>query len=260
MQWWRIAYRLPAGILVTGLCALIPAVVRLLVGGSIRPWGIVSAHMCRIWGRSMTAILGVRVLREGPLPRAPVFVVAANHLSYLDILVLGGAYPSLFVAKSSIRSWPMFGWIARASGTLFVDRERASDVLRAGQAITGRLEAGLPLTIFPEGRSTPGREVLPFMPSLLEPAARLGLPCHPVSIRYETPGVEHPPSDTVCWYDSADFVRHYLRLMAIPRIDAEVRFSPEVLVHADRKQLAARLREVVAAGFVPVRQVEEGTG
>lgn len=254
MNWWRLAYRLPAGILVTGVCAFVPAMVRLLTAGALRPWGVVSAHSCRIWGRFMTTILGVRVRLHGELPRTPVFVVAANHLSYLDILVLGGAYPTLFVAKSAIRSWPLFGWIARASGTLFVDRERASDVIRAGRAITERLEARLPLTLFPEGRSTPGREVLPFMPSLLEPAARLQIPCHAVSIRYETPGVENAPSLTVCWYDGADFVRHYLRLMALPRIEAEVRFAPEVLIHGDRKQLAVRLREAVVAGFIPVRQ------
>jgi 1-acyl-sn-glycerol-3-phosphate acyltransferase len=202
----------------------------------------------------MTVALGIRTRRLGPLPESTVFVVASNHLSYLDILVLGGSYPSLFVAKSAIRSWPLFGLIARASGTLFVDRERATDVLRAGQAIGERLRAGLPLTLFPEGRSTPGREVLPFMPSLLEPAAKLGLPCHAVSIRYETPGLDLPPSLTVCWYDSSDFVKHYLRLLAIPRIDAEVRFSPEGLVHHDRKQLAIRLWNEVTAQFVPVRQ------
>ncbi len=256
MQWWRLLYRLPIGVVITAICAAVPACVRLLSFGSVRYWGIASIHACRAWGRGMTALLGVRVKRRGPLPKAPVFVVAANHLSYLDILVLGGTYPTLFVAKRSIRTWPLFGWIARGAGTLFVDRDRASDVLRAGKAMTERLESGLPLTLFPEGKSTPGKEVLPFMPSLFEPAARLRLPCHAVSLRYETPGVAPPPSTTVCWYDGADFVPHYLRLMALPRIEAEVRFAPEPVILADRKQLALRLREEVAGGFVPVRQEE----
>lgn len=260
MQWWRIVYRLPAGLLITAVCAVVPLLVRLLTAGSLRYWGIASAHACRAWGRGMTAILGIRVIREGPLPSAPVFVVASNHLSYLDILVLGGSYPTLFVAKRSIRSWPLFGWIARSAGTLFVDRDRAADVLRAGKAISARLEAGLPLTLFPEGRSSPGREVLPFGPSLLEPAARLGVPCHAVSLRYETPGTELPPSITCCWYEGVHFVRHYLRLMSIPRIEVQIRFSPDPVVLADRKELAARLRDAVRAGFVPVRQAAEEAG
>jgi 1-acyl-sn-glycerol-3-phosphate acyltransferase len=254
VQWWRLLYRLPVGVVITAICAAVPALVRFLSLGSVRAWGIASIHACRVWGRGMTALLGVRVRCRGPLPVAPVFVVTANHLSYLDILVLGGTYPTLFVAKRSIRTWPLFGWIARGAGTLFVDRERAADVLRAGRAMTERLESGLPLTLFPEGRSTPGKEVLPFMPSLLEPAARLRVPCHAVSLRYETPGFEPPPSATVCWYDGADFVSHYLRLMAIPRIEAEVRFAAEPIVLADRKQLAHRLRDEVARGFVSVRQ------
>ena len=254
MQWWRVLYRLPLGVVITAMCAAVPALVRLLSLGSVRWWGLASIHSCRLWGRGMTAILGVRIRCQGPLPTTPVFVVTANHLSYLDILVLGRTYPTLFVAKRSIRTWPLFGWIARGAGTLFVDRERAADVLRAGKAMTERLESGLPLTLFPEGRSTPGREVLPFMPSLLEPAARLRLPCHAVSLRYETPGIAPPPSTTVCWYDGAGFVGHYLRLMALPKIEAEVRFAPEAVVLADRKQLAIRLRDEVAAGFLPVRQ------
>lgn len=254
MQWWRLLYRLPLGVGITAICAAVPAVVRFLTLGSVRYWGLASIHSCRAWGRGMTALLGVRVRSHGPLPTAPVFVVTSNHLSYLDILVLGGAYPSLFVAKRSIRTWPLFGWVARGAGTLFVDRDRAADVLRAGKAMTERLESGLPLTLFPEGRSTPGREVLPFMPSLLEPAARLGVPCHAVSLRYETPGIASPPSTTVCWYDGADFVEHYLRLMALPRIEAEIRFAPEAVVLADRKRLAVRLRDEVAQGFIPVRQ------
>lgn len=260
MQWWRLGYRLPAGIGITALCALLPVLVRVFTAGSLRPWGLASAYACRVWGRGMTAVLGIRVLREGPLPSAPVFVVAANHLSYLDILVLGGSYPTIFVAKRSIRQWPLFGWIARSAGTLFVDRDRAADVLRAGKAISARLEAGLPLTLFPEGRSTPGREVLPFMPSLLEPAARLGVPCHAVSLRYETPGIDLPPSITVCWYEGVHFVRHYLRLMAIPRIEVQIRFSPDPVVVSDRKELAARLRDAVRAGFVPVRQAVQEAG
>ena len=117
---------------------------------------------------------------EGTPPRG-LFLLASNHLSYLDIMVLGSLAPSLFVAKSEIRSWPLFGWISRGAGTLFVDRERPKDVVRVGGEMVERLEAGLSLTLFPEGKSTRGVDVQPFMPSLLEAAARTGVACHAVS-------------------------------------------------------------------------------
>jgi 1-acyl-sn-glycerol-3-phosphate acyltransferase len=230
---------------------------RVATFGSPRAQAWVGSRAGRVWGRLMCAILGVRRHVEGEPPRG-CFVVAANHLSYLDIFVLSSLYPSTFVAKREISSWPLFGLIARGSGTLFVDRGRAKDVVRVGDEMTRMLRAGCPLTLFPEGKSSPGREVLPFMPSLLEPAARVGVPCYAVSLSYETPGSEDPPSITVCWYDSYDFVRHILRLMKIPRIVARVRFAPAPFESSDRKELARRLWDDVRASFVPVRQAAGG--
>ena len=69
----------------------------------------------------MCAILGIEVTLVGSAPRG-AFLVASNHVLYLDILVLASLYPSAFVAKLEIGAWPVFGWIARSAGTLFVDR------------------------------------------------------------------------------------------------------------------------------------------
>lgn len=242
--------------MITLACALVTPATRAVTLGSLRAQAWVGSRTVRLWGRIMCRILGVKVRVEGAPPRG-CFVMAANHLSYLDIIVLGALYPTLFVAKREIASWPLFGLIARGSGTLFVDRERPKDVVRAGREMTRRLEAGIPLTIFPEGKSTPGREVLPFMPSLLEPAARAGVPCYAVTLTYETPGVDEPPSVTVCWYDSSDFVRHIMRLARLPRVEARVRFAPAPTASSDRKELARRLWEDVQRAFVPVRQAVE---
>ena len=188
MRWFRIAYKLPALAATTAFFALIPAVVRLAAPGRRRVAGRVGATCCRLWSRSLCAILSVRRDVDGPVPSEGAFLVASNHVSYLDIVVLGSLYPSAFLAKREIASWPIFGFIARGAGTLFVDREQARDVVRAGREISERLELGLPVTIFPEGRSSAGIEILPFQPSLLEPAARAGIPCWAASISYETPG------------------------------------------------------------------------
>jgi len=202
----------------------------------------------------MCAILSIRREVDGAVPATGVFLVASNHVSYLDILVLGSLYPSLFLAKREIASWPLFGWIARGAGTLFVDREQARDVVRAGREMSDRLELGLPLTIFPEGRSSRGAEILPFQPSLLEPAARAGVPCWAASISYETPGSAAAPSRTICWYDSESLLTHFPRLVGLPRVTARVRFAEAPVTSDDRKALAIALWEKANATFTPVRQ------
>jgi len=241
-------------ILTTVFFAAIPAIARVVAPGRRRAVDRVGAWACRLWGRAMCAILSVRRDVAGPVPRHGVFLVASNHLSYLDILVLGSLYPSLFLAKREIAFWPIFGWIARGAGTIFVDRDQAKDVVRAGREMRERLELGLPLTIFPEGRSSRGVAILPFQPSLLEPAARAGVPCWAASISYETPGSAAPPSRTICWHDSESLLTHFPRLAGLKRVVARVRFAESPVVSGDRKALASKLWEKSNASFAPVRQ------
>jgi 1-acyl-sn-glycerol-3-phosphate acyltransferase len=202
----------------------------------------------------MCAVLSVRRDVVGTVPSGAPFLVASNHLSYLDILVLGSLYPSLFLAKREIATWPLFGWIARGAGTLFIDRDQAKDVVRAGREMSRQLELGLPLTIFPEGRSSRGVEILPFQPSLLEPAARAGVPCFAASISYETPGAALPPSRTICWHDSESLLTHFPRLIGLKSVVARVCFAEVPVRSSDRKSLASALWAQANATFSPVRQ------
>ncbi len=250
----RLAYKLPTVLLATVFFAAIPAVFRLTARGREQAIGRVGAGCCRLWGMTLCAILAVRRDVSGPVPRDGAFLVASNHVSYLDILVLASLYPSLFLAKREIASWPVFGWIARGAGTVFIDREQAKDVVRAGRELSVRLELGLPVTIFPEGRSSRGVSILPFQPSLLEPAARAGIPCWAVSISYETEGSALPPSRTICWHDNESLLTHFPRLLGLKRVVARVRFAEAPVLSVDRKVLANALWEKANASFTPVRQ------
>jgi len=254
VRWLRMAYKLPAVAVTTAFFALLPALARLAAPGRPRAVGRIGASCCRLWSRALCAILGVRREVLGPVPGDGTFLVASNHVSYLDIVVLGSLYPSVFLAKREIASWPLFGWIARGAGTLFVDRELARDVVRAGREMSDRLALGLPLTIFPEGRSSRGVEILPYQPSLLEPAARAGIPCWAASISYETPGSTLAPSRTICWHDSESLLTHFPRMAGLRRVVARVRFSDVPILSDDRKALAAGLWERSNASFAPVRQ------
>ena len=254
MRWIRLAYKLPTVLLATVFFAGIPAVFRLVAPGRQRAIGRMGAVSCRLWGKTLCAILAVRRDVLGPVPRDGAFLVAANHVSYLDIPVLASLYPSSFLAKREIASWPVFGWIARGAGTVFIDREQAKDVVRAGRELSARLELGLPVTIFPEGRSSRGVAILPFQPSLLEPAARAGIPCWAVSISYEAEGSALPPSSTICWHDNESLATHFPRLLGLKRVVARVHFAEAPVLSVDRKVLANALWEKANASFTPVRQ------
>ena len=128
------------------------------------------------------------------------------------------------------------------------------DEFRAGRELSERLELGMPLTIFPEGKSSRGVEILPFQPSLLEPAARAGVPCWAASISYETPGSVVPPSRTICWHDNESLLTHFPRLVGLKRVVARVRFAEAPVHSVDRKVLANALWEKASATFTPVRQ------
>lgn len=215
-----------------------------------RPWAW-RARVQRGWSRGLCRILGVRLSVAGPPPRGS-FLLVANHLSYLDVIVLGGLMPCAFVAKSEIARWPVIGFLARAMGTLFVERENRRALGALNRRLAARLARGETLVLFPEGTSSSGERVLPFRAALLEPAAALGLPVRYAALGYATPPGERPPAEVVCWWGDMTFLAHALDLMRLEFVEAAVRFGPEPVTAPDRKTLAARLQQAVEERFVPM--------
>ncbi len=135
--------------------------------------------------RRVLRILKVEIKTQGPIPLKGLLV--SNHLSYLDILVLSAVTPAVFIAKSDVKRWPIFGWFTVLAGTLFVRRAKRSDVARLNREVTQTLDAGALVVLFPEGRSPDGREAVPFKSSLLEPVTRLNHPLSAACIEYSLP-------------------------------------------------------------------------
>jgi len=237
---------------VTIIAATLVGAVRVVLYPFPRSRDRVGAVSCHLWARALCRTIGLRLRVTGPVPGKAPFLVVSNHLSYLDILVLAAVYPSLFVAKREIASWPVLGWAVSAAGTLWIDRDRARDVVRAGDEMVRRLGRGAGLTIFPEGFAGPGDRVRPFLPSLLEPAARMRVPCRAVAISYATPDSAEPASAVIPWHDSSNFLLHLGRVLGVRRIEVGVAFSRESVVSTDRKALARSLHDEVAALFVPL--------
>lgn len=207
-----------------------------------------------LWGGGTVRIMGVAWSTEGTPPPVAGLVVS-NHLSYLDIFLLSAALRTRFLSKAEVANWPVMGLVARTSGTLFVDRERRRDLPRVVAEIQGVLERGQGVVFFPEGTSSPGREVLPFKPSLFEVAIRTGATVYCASLTYSTPPTDPPAHMAVCWWGDMEFIGHLFQLLRIPRTRARIVFAPETLDPSeskDRKDLAEAAHELVSASFQPV--------
>jgi len=205
----------------------------------------------RWWCRGVLWTLGVRLTVRGAIPGDARFVVC-NHLSYLDVAVLGAVLPVAFVSRADVANWPLIGPLARAFDTVFVPREQKRRLPEVNAIVARRIADGCALVVFAEGTTTIGDRVLPLKPSLLEPATAAGVPVQAACIHYATDPPDAPASIGVCWTGDAEFVPHGRALLAVRRIRASLRFAPTTRTSADRKDLAAALDADVRAMFTPL--------
>lgn len=213
----------------------------------------VQSFCFRNWSRAILRLLGGRVEVHGIAPEPP-FLLVANHLGYLDILVLAAHLDAVFVAKAELASWPIVGRLCRGVGTIFVDRNARRDLPRVMAAIDRALAEGRGVVLFPEGTSTPGFEVAPFRPPLLEVAARAARPVSYAALSYRTGSAGPPAHLAISWWGDMDFGGHAWRLLRLEGLEARLQFGSETIQDADRKRLAERLRNSVEACFVPTAQ------
>jgi len=209
----------------------------------------------RSWSRSVLFVLGVEVEVEGRPPEPP-FLLVTNHLSYVDVPVVGTQVGAIFVAKAEISSWPGVGFMCRAINTIFIDRNVRRDLPRVMREIDREMEHGMGVVLFPEGTSSKGATLLPFRPSLLESAARSDTPVSFATLSYHTPEGEPPAHLAVCWWGGMDFSPHALQFARLRRVHAKIVFGDEPIHDVDRKQLAQKLRTAMMERFEPV--VDEG--
>ena len=199
------------------------------------------AEWMHVWcGRAMER-LGISLEVTGPVPMAGLIV--SNHLSYLDIFAFGTAMPCVFVSKSEVRDWPVFGKLTTMAGTVYVDRKRRSDTRKANEGIRRALDQGLPVVVFPEGTSSDGAQVLPFYPSLFEPAVESGAPITAASITYSLQ--DGDVGQDVAYWGDMTFFPHLLKLLSKRGLSVKVTFSDQPRRFGDRKRAAAEMREEV---------------
>jgi 1-acyl-sn-glycerol-3-phosphate acyltransferase len=199
------------------------------------------------WSIRMLRILGVPLKVEGTPPLQGPVLLVANHISWLDILVMHAARHCRFVSKSDVRHWPLIGTLATGGGTLYIEREKRRDAMRVVHHMRKSLEAGDVVAVFPEGTTGDGRSLLPFHGNLIQAAISAGVPVLPVGLRFvdaatgeDSTGPAYVGDDTL--------VGSLWRTLAGRPFVAQVRFGvPQSAAGRDRRQWAADLREAVAA-------------
>ncbi|MGH9498607.1 MAG: lysophospholipid acyltransferase family protein [Terriglobales bacterium] len=187
--------------------------------------------------------LGIELRPQGNFPSRGLLV--ANHLGYLDILVLSALHPCVFVSKREVRSWPLFGLMAKLSGTVFVDRARTCAAHGANAEMANALSQGAVVVLFPEGTSSDGSQVLPFRPALFDAATRADANVVSAHISYDV--ADGSVANDVCYWGEMSFFPHLLRLLSRHQIRARVRFAAETRKFADRKLAARVTREMVTS-------------
>jgi len=227
-----------------GLLLLVRLIERPLCGVDRPVTPYITQGVCR----SAFAILGMALLVRGPRMKARGAVVA-NHSSWLDIFALNARTNVYFVSKSEVASGPGIGWLARATGTVFIRRD-PRDVREQVALFEERLQHGHRLLFFPEGTSTDGQRVLSFKPTLFAPFFSDSL-VHDMRIQPVTV-IYHPPDGTdprfYGWWGDMGFGDHLLRVLAQrPQGKVELVYHPPVRVDEfpNRKSLASHLEAQV---------------
>ena len=253
LGWLRVFWRggLIGALAYGGLLVLL--LVRLVerpLFGQARP---VTPHITRFVCRTALRILRLPLsVRGQPMTRPGAIV--ANHSGWLDIFVLNAVQTIYFVAKAEVAAWPMIGWLARATGTVFIAR-KGTEAKKQQEIFESRLQAGHRLLFFPEGTSTDAIRVLPFKSTLFEaffsPTLERTMHIQPVTVIFHAP--EGEDRRHYGWWGDMDFASHLVKMLATRRQGrVEVIFHPEVPVDAfeNRKALSQHCERVIRTAHV----------
>lgn len=204
-----------------------------------RHWSLSNSgkQAIQTWAKQLCAILKIDIQLQGEPPTQTVLLVS-NHISWLDILALATLYPYSFLSKSELRRWPVIGFIAASSGTLFIKRHSVSGLKHALRDVTRRLQQGRSVCLFPEG-TTIANGMNPFKSGLFDTALQAGVPIQPVAIEYL--------QDDAAYVDDDHFVSHLIRQAGKQTIHVKLHFLPMLEARGDRRELARQAQAMIAA-------------
>ena len=185
-------------------------------------------HVIVGWARKLLAILHVNVELLGYVPQEDGLgcLIAANHISWLDIYVLQSVRPVRFVAKSEVRDWPVLGWLCDRAGTLFIERGRRHHTAKINLLMRDVVLAGGTVGLFPESTTSLGDQLKKFHSALFQAAVESGRPLAPVAIRYTDKAGQR--SEVAAYVDDMSMGQSLMRVIAEPELYVVLHFAPTI--------------------------------
>ena len=231
---------------------LLRMLLHLLHGMAVMAWRFPSLDTAgrqrRIqwWSAGLLRVAGLQLQVSGT-PRSGATLLVANHVSWLDIAAIHAVAPQArFVSKAEVLAWPLLGWLIQGAGTLFIERERKRDALRVLHQVADSLKAGETVAVFPEGTTGDGASLLPFHANLLQSAIATGTPVQCVALRYAEPTQRF--SEAAQFLGETTLLQSVWRMLSARGLSVHVGLlPPQGARHADRRALAAHLREQIHA-------------
>ncbi|WP_262029362.1 lysophospholipid acyltransferase family protein [Microvirga sp. Mcv34] len=234
-------------LLLLGLCSLVLVPLQML---ALRFGWSALLHVLPVWfHRILMRLFNVRVIERGTPPGRTPTIVLANHVSWLDIPVIGSLHPLSFIAKSEIETWPVVGLLARLQRSVFIDRQRRKATAEVNDALAHRLVKGEAIVLFAEGTTGDGNRLLPFRSSLVG-AAQTALmhddvehvSLQPLAISYTHRHglpVSRRERPFIAWYGDMDLGPHLKMFVRGIPLDVVVTWGEPIPFNGNRKQATA---------------------
>lgn len=194
-----------------------------------------SRYIPMLWHRFLLRLINVRVHVHGTPSTTRPLMLVSNHISWSDILILGSITPLCFIAKDDVKKWPGINYLSRLQRTIFVNRNRRTDVANQANSIGARLVEGDVVVLFAEGTSGDGNKIMPFKSALFgAPQSALGqngideIAIQPVAIAYNTLhgmplGRFH--QTVASWPGNVPLIPHLVKFIKTGAFDVDVHFG-----------------------------------
>ncbi len=252
----RIFFKLPGLLFLVTLYIIFACFIALLPAGATMRRALLIKNTS-FGSRLMLRLLGVRLRvkhREQLHDRRTARLVVANHVSYIDVLVIAAIAPSVFITSVELGDTLVLGVLARLAGSIFVERRKASNLKNEISIIHRVLRDSFRVVLFPEGTTSDGNQIQPFKKSLFHAAILAHADILPLCIRYT--GVNGEPisthnRDSVFYYGGMSFFRHFPRLLSLASVDVEITSLNIISTQGTdtRKDLAIRAYDQISAEY-----------
>lgn len=198
------------------------------------------------WSGELLSILSIRLNHQNTPAQWPErCMIVTNHISWVDVFVILASSPGVFVAKSDIAGWPVVGKLVSAVGTLYIAREKKSDVRRMNERIRETLQSGRRVAICPEGTTTHGDTLLRFHGALFQPAVDAEATLVPVALRYRD--MHGAPTRAASYVGEVSLVSSVWSIATEPHIVVDVHFAdPLLTTESDRRALVRACESVIS--------------